>query len=222
MAVSPTGTYAGDIFVGTLNGVSVLNPTTYAVVTTIPVSGEGAGVMAISPAGPVAGYAYVSADPTYVTDVALTINPATQAITNTITTTPTSIAVAPSGAYAGDVYISTGYDESVLVVNPATNGVVTINLPNGDFSSGLAVDPTGPHAGYIYVANPATNLGPGPLPGTVQVINPATNSVVETIYTGGTAGGGIEGVAASPTGPEAGDVYVTNPGSDTVSVIVPD
>jgi DNA-binding beta-propeller fold protein YncE len=53
----------------------------------------------------------------------------------------------------------------------------------------------------------------------VSVIN--TNTIVDTINTGGMAGGGVAGVAVSPTGPEAGDIYVANPGSDTVSVISP-
>jgi YVTN family beta-propeller protein len=40
--------------------------------------------------------------------------------------------------------------------------------------------------------------------GTVSVINPATNAVVATIN----GAHGSPWLAASPTGPEAGDVYV--------------
>ena len=36
-----------------------------------------------------------------------------------------------------------------------------------------------------------------------------------------TVGTGPVGVAVSPTGPAAGDIYVTNAGSDSVSVINP-
>jgi YVTN family beta-propeller protein len=49
------------------------------------------------------------------------------------------------------------------------------------------------------------------------VINPATNAVTATINVGGNP----IGVAVSPTGPEAGDIYVANGASDTVSVINP-
>jgi len=46
------------------------------------------------------------------------------------------------------------------------------------------------------------------------VINPTTNTVVETTTVA--ASGAPTGVAVSPTGPEAGDVYVA--GGDHVSV----
>jgi DNA-binding beta-propeller fold protein YncE len=79
----------------------------------------------------------------------------------------------------------------------------------------VAASPTGPEAGYVYVLNSvASNVD-----STVSVIN--TNTIVDIINTGGMAGGGVAGVAVSPTGPEAGDIYVANPGSDTVSVISP-
>jgi YVTN family beta-propeller protein len=51
----------------------------------------------------------------------------------------------------------------------------------------------------------------------VSVINPANNTVIATI----TVGSGPAGVAVSPTGPEAGDVFVTNDQGGTVSVINP-
>jgi DNA-binding beta-propeller fold protein YncE len=49
----------------------------------------------------------------------------------------------------------------------------------------------------------------------VSVINPATNTVTNTIPVGNLPAD----VAVSPTGPEVGDVYVTNGGDNTVSVI---
>jgi YVTN family beta-propeller protein len=50
----------------------------------------------------------------------------------------------------------------------------------------------------------------------VSVINPANNTVTATIPVSNPGG-----VAVSPTGPEAGDIYVTNIGPGTVSVINP-
>ncbi|BAV40785.1 hypothetical protein SHTP_1538 [Mycobacterium ulcerans subsp. shinshuense] len=47
------------------------------------------------------------------------------------------------------------------------------------------------------------------------MIAPTTNAVIDTISVGTKP---IE-VAVSPTGAEAGDVYVANKGDDTVSVI---
>jgi YVTN family beta-propeller protein len=50
---------------------------------------------------------------------------------------------------------------------------------------------------------------------TVSVIDPTSNTVTETIPVGKSP----TGVAVSPVGPAAGDVYVANEGSGTVSVI---
>ena len=49
------------------------------------------------------------------------------------------------------------------------------------------------------------------------MINPATNTVTATIPVGSEP----QGVAVSPTGTYAGDIYVTNDGGATVSVINP-
>jgi DNA-binding beta-propeller fold protein YncE len=51
----------------------------------------------------------------------------------------------------------------------------------------------------------------------VSVINPSTDTVTVTI----TVGDIPYGVAVSPTGPDAGDIYVTNDGDGTASVIEP-
>jgi YVTN family beta-propeller protein len=54
--------------------------------------------------------------------------------------------------------------------------------------------------------------------GDVSVINPSNDTVIATV----TVGDSPIGVAVSPTGPEAGDIYVTNISiSDNVSVIEP-
>jgi DNA-binding beta-propeller fold protein YncE len=49
------------------------------------------------------------------------------------------------------------------------------------------------------------------------VINPSTDTVIDTI----TVGDAPSGVAVSPTGPDAGDIYVANQHSQSVSVIEP-
>jgi DNA-binding beta-propeller fold protein YncE len=51
----------------------------------------------------------------------------------------------------------------------------------------------------------------------VSVIDPSTNTVVDNVD----VGNGPGGVAVSPTGADAGDIYVVNTNSDTVSVIEP-
>ena len=51
----------------------------------------------------------------------------------------------------------------------------------------------------------------------MSVIDPTTNTVVNTIDVGEDP----IGLAISPTGGEAGDIYVTNGVSGTVSVITP-
>jgi DNA-binding beta-propeller fold protein YncE len=51
----------------------------------------------------------------------------------------------------------------------------------------------------------------------VSVINPSDNEVIATI----TVGTEPSGVAFSPTGPDAGDIYVANQGSQSLSVIEP-
>ena len=77
------------------------------------------------------------------------------------------------------------------------------------FRSAVGSDPFGvavSQAGNVYVANLGSD--------TVSVINPATNTVTAI-----TVGNGPDGVAASPTGPQTGDIYVTNDLSNTVTVI---
>jgi DNA-binding beta-propeller fold protein YncE len=49
------------------------------------------------------------------------------------------------------------------------------------------------------------------------VINPSTDTVIATV----TVGSDPFGVAVSPTGPDAGDIYVVNESSGNVSVIEP-
>jgi DNA-binding beta-propeller fold protein YncE len=83
----------------------------------------------------------------------------------------------------------------------------------------VAVSPTGPEAGDIYVAS---NLVLPGINNQVSVINPATNAVITTVNV---SNFGTEvpqyGVAVSPTGPAAGDVYVSSFTSESVLIINP-
>ena len=90
------------------------------------------------------------------------INPATNAVTATIGVgnDPYGVAVSPTGPEAGDVFVANLNDDTVSVINPATDTVSTI--PVGSEPPGVAASPTGPEAGTIYV----TNYGSG----TVSVI----------------------------------------------------
>jgi DNA-binding beta-propeller fold protein YncE len=69
IAVSPTGSHVGDVYVSNANlttfasTVAVIDPGTNAVIDTINVP-DGAGPVAISPIGPEAGYVYVAGDDT--------------------------------------------------------------------------------------------------------------------------------------------------------------
>ena len=95
------------------------------------------------------------------------------------------------------------------MINPATNTVVdTISAPAYE-PGGWRSAPPAPRQ--------ATSTSPSGFGNSVSVINPATNTVTATIPVGTEP----HGVAVSPTGPYAGDIYVTNYGGGTVSVINP-
>jgi YVTN family beta-propeller protein len=148
----------------------------------------------------------------YVSNTVSVINPATNSVITTINlgggTNPTAVAVNPTGTYAGDVYVANNEDGTVSVINPATNTVTaTINVGSNN-AEGVAVSPSGTD---VYVPNGDSTHGVG----TVSVIDPSTNMVIATA----TVGGEPEAVAVSPTGTYAGDVYVANWASGTVSVI---
>ena len=93
-------------------------------------------------------------------------------------------------------------DNTVSVIDTATNTVEAAMIMVGNTPDAIAITPDGKHA---YVANEADN--------TVSVIDTATNMVEAATITVG-----IDpiGVAFTPDGTQA---YVTNIGSNTVSVI---
>ncbi|MGH3921466.1 MAG: YncE family protein [Pseudonocardiaceae bacterium] len=128
--------------------------------------------------------------------------------TNTVIATipvgndPTLMAVAPNGSR---VYVANSNSDTVSVIDTATNTVIaTIRVGKIEVASGVAVAPNGR---YVYVSN--LDLATGTV-GVLSVIDTVTNTLV----------------TATPAGPKTGfvavttrNVYVTNVGSNTVSVI---
>ena len=144
------------------------------------------------------------------------INPSGTVIATTaVGRYPYSVAVSPTGTFAGDVYVTNYSDSSVSVINPSGIVIATIT---GSFSTPeqVAVSPTGTFAGDVYVANRGN--------GTVSVIQPGgtltapTFTVLTTVSVGVGGRPRPVGLAVSPI---TGDVYVTNSGSNKVSVIQP-
>ncbi|MFZ3327281.1 MAG: beta-propeller fold lactonase family protein, partial [Methylocella sp.] len=80
-----------------------------------------------------------------------------------------ALAACPAEA-APFLYVVNGGDNSVSVIDTATNTVVGLPIPVGADPQQLAVTPDGTH---VYVANAEDN--------TVSVIRTATNTVVKTV-----------------------------------------
>lgn len=121
---------------------------------------------------------------------------------------PWDVTVSTAGPAAGDVYVTNAADDTVSVIDPASNTVIA-TIAVGERPWNVGVVPTGPQAGDVYVSNSGD--------GTVSVIDPVSNTVIDTI----TVGGSPWDIAIIPTGPAAGDVYVTDSTADTLSVIDP-
>ena len=125
---------------------------------------------------------------------------------------PQSVAITPDGKRA---YVTGSISDTVSVIDTISNTLETAGLPIlvGSFPTGVAITPDG---NFAYVANLFDN--------SVSVIctDPtsarcAYNTVVATI----TAGIGASPVAVATT-PQGAEAYVTNAGSNTVSVICTD
>ena len=101
-----------------------------------------------------------------------------------------------------NAYITNSGDNTVSVIDTATNTVVGSPITVGSLPFGVAVTPD---SSKVYVANGDSN--------SVSVIDTATNIVVGSPIT---VGVGPVGVAVTPDG---SNVYVANASSDTVSVI---
>ncbi|WP_211285334.1 NHL repeat-containing protein, partial [Mycobacterium intermedium] len=119
---------------------------------------------------------------------------------------PVALAVSEAGVNKGNVYVANSGDGTVSVLTKANgwNSAATISLPGTTTPAGIAVSNAPATAGTIYVADSANNA--------LWVINP-NHSIAGSIPVGLQP----SGVAVGPDG----TVYVTNLGSDTVSVINP-
>jgi YVTN family beta-propeller protein len=186
--------------IGMPNTVSVIDTATNTVTATIPVEGQPAFGIAVTPDG----------SKVYVTnrgEIAMpVIDTATNAQIATITLGPdgaVGIAVTPDGSKvyaAGPVPLCCG---AVWVIDTATDTLVDlIAFPSGlGFSTSIAVTPSGRD---VYVSNGQSR---------VWVIDTATNTVIGSPIP---VGSHPYGVAVTPDGSK---VYVANQSDNTVSVI---
>jgi YVTN family beta-propeller protein len=111
---------------------------------------------------------------------------------------PTGIAITPNGARA---YVTNFADNTVSVIDTASNTVVGSPISVGSGPAGVAITPNDLSA---YVANFVSN--------TVSVIDTATNTVITTILVGQRP----DFLTVSRDG---ASVFVPNQNSNTVSVI---
>ena len=91
---------------------------------------------------------------------------------------PRSVAVSPTGATAGQVYVG-GYYGDIAVINPSGNIVGNIGGSFSNEAYALAVAPTGANAGNIYAGSFQNS--------TVTVLSPA-GTIVSTINATSPAG----------------------------------
>lgn len=183
--------------------VSVINTTTNAVVATVPVGTQPAGV-AITPNGAFAyvansgmGSSSVSVIKTFTNEVVATVP---------VGHTPWAVAITPDGSQA---YVANRTGHDVSVISTSTN-LVTATVTVGNHPYDVAVTPNGQ---FAYVASDD---------GTVSVINTATNAVIDTVPVGFFA----NGVAITPNGRFAyvaafNEVAVIETATNTVVATIP-
>ncbi len=104
---------------------------------------------------------------------------------------------------------SQGSSNNVVMINTATNTVVSAITSGFSSPKGAAFSPSGT---YAYVTNCNSGCG-GSISSNVVIINTATNTVVNAITSGFN---GPSGVAFSPSGTYA---YVVNVGANNVVII---
>jgi YVTN family beta-propeller protein len=204
VAVSPD-----DAFVYVTNyssqTVSVIDAGTRTVIRN-PITFGRPYAVAVTPDG---GHVYVtktSQDKVSVIDTTINAVVATIPVGNT----PFGVAVNPAAPRA---YVTNAGSNTVSVINTATKSVIAPSLNVGNRPFGVAVNPAGTR---VYVTNAELDLQLNDY--RVSVIDTATNTV-STIQVGtATPPVGVypAGVAVAPDG---GHVYVTNHGSDDVTVI---
>lgn len=172
--------------------VSVIDVSTGAVVTNIPVGNRPLGI-AVTPNGNLAYVANATDDTVYAIDT----------ISNTVIASiavpsfPWGVACSPDGT---SVYVSSQSGNTLSVIDTGTNAVSkTISV--GSLPLGVAVNPNGM---YAYVALSGAN--------SVAVIDISTNTVTTTVPVGSYP----IGVAVTPNGDS---VFVANAKDSSVSVI---
>ena len=187
MSVAPTIAEASQpipyLYVSTGQGdvsaqgdVSVVNTTTNAVVATVPVGTEPAG-LAITPDG---AFAYVANSGTDSSVSVIKTFSNEVVATVPVGHTPWAVAITPDG---GQAYVANRTGDDVSVISTSTNLVIaTVQVGNDPYD--LAVTPNGQ---FVYVANDD---------GTVSVISTATSTVIDTVPVGFSA----NGVAITPNG----------------------
>jgi len=145
LAISPTGTNAGYVYVGNYNShtVSVIDPSNTVSTITLPVSDVEQGEsfypmsVAVSPTGATAGQVYVGG---YYGDIAV-INPSGNIVGNiggSFGREMDALAVAPTGANAGNIYVGSYNNSTVTVLSP--NGTILDTIA-ANRPSGIAIAP---------------------------------------------------------------------------------
>jgi YVTN family beta-propeller protein len=174
------------------NTVSVIDTSNDSVVATIPVAGNYADGVAVSPNGK---FAYVASE----SGVVSVIDTASQRVSATIPVGSGAdfVAFSPDSTRA---YVTHFGGNSVAVIDTSSNSVIA-NITVGSGSYAVAVSPDGSKA---YVTNENS--------GTVSVIDTSSNTVIDTVNVGDAP----TGIAVSPDGSL---VYASNFDSGTVSVI---
>lgn len=182
------------------NSVSVINTASNAVTATIPVGSFPDGV-AITPDGALVYVANNGGNSPNSNTVSV-INTGTNTVVSTITVGPAPFLpkVTPDGTH---VYVS-NQNNTISVIDTSTN-TVSSTIQLSAEATGLAFSPNG---AFAYVGENTT-------PGNVAVLAIPSNKVVTTIPLGTGTGAPIK-VAITPDG---AFVYVTNLGSNNVSVI---
>ncbi len=173
------------------NNVSVINPTTNLVTTTIPV-GINPVDLRMSPEG---SKVYVANRGSNTVSV---INTATNTVTATINVgTPSALELSPNGSR---LYVANTNSNTLSVINTATNSVLT-TVTMGTNPAHIEIKPDGSR---IYVVNYSSN--------NVTVVDASTNTVVKTIGVGNNP-------SFADLSPDGARLYVTNYASNNVSVI---
>ncbi len=186
---SPTGTQIYVTNRGSSN-VSVIDPATDTVISTIPVGADPHGV-AFNASGSKAYVANRSSGTISVIDTAAL------SVTNTITVSKTPTVLVVVG---NKLFIASSDDNSVTVVDLAEEKMVSsIAVPNNPY--GLSVNPAGTK---LYTANKGGN--------SVTIINVSDYSIETTITVGSSP-------HATESSPDGSRVYVANASSNNMSVI---